>query len=125
VRITRIYSTADGCSHFQDLLVPTSGDDESEFSESLSASSVMFGQLSGQRDSDFHCAPRRQLCIVRSGSVEVECGDGTKRTFGPGDVLLCEDVAGTGHLTRDLSSSRQMMYIGLPSEVDVSAWSRS
>jgi uncharacterized cupin superfamily protein len=34
------------------------------------------------------------------GHLEVTASDGEKRTFGPGDSLLMEDVAGKGHSTR-------------------------
>jgi hypothetical protein len=32
-----------------------------------------------------------------SGTVDIELGDGTSLTFGPGDVFLAEDVRGQGH----------------------------
>jgi hypothetical protein len=32
--------------------------------------------------------------------MEVEVGDGTKRRFGSGDVLVAEDLTGKGHITR-------------------------
>jgi hypothetical protein len=34
------------------------------------------------------------------GQAEIELGDGTKRRFGQGDVLLSEDLTGEGHITR-------------------------
>jgi len=34
------------------------------------------------------------------GAIEVEVTDGTRRTFGPGDLLRAEDTDGTGHITR-------------------------
>jgi uncharacterized cupin superfamily protein len=38
--------------------------------------------------------------VTLSGQVEIEAGDGAVRRFGPGDVLLAEDLTGQGHLTR-------------------------
>jgi uncharacterized cupin superfamily protein len=35
-----------------------------------------------------------------SGEMEVEIGDGSKRRFKAGDVLLAEDTTGQGHITR-------------------------
>lgn len=45
-------------------------------------------------------APRRQWVVVLRGAVEVEATDGSRRTFGPGDLLRAEDTEGTGHVTR-------------------------
>ena len=47
-----------------------------------------------------HRAPRRQWVVVLCGAVEVEVTDGSRRTFGPGDLLRAEDTDGTGHVTR-------------------------
>ena len=44
--------------------------------------------------SGWHTAPRRQWCITLSGSVEIGIGNGTVKTFGPGDVFLAEDTTG-------------------------------
>ena len=48
----------------------------------------------------WHTAPRRQWCITLSGSVEIGIGDGTVKTFGPGDVFLAEDITGQGHTAK-------------------------
>jgi hypothetical protein len=48
---------------------------------------------------DWHTAPRRQYVITLEGQVEVGLGDGTKRVFGAGDVLLADDLTGRGHTT--------------------------
>ena len=44
-------------------------------------------------------APRRQWVVVLRGAVEVVT-DGSRRTFGPGDLLRAEDTDGIGHVTR-------------------------
>jgi quercetin dioxygenase-like cupin family protein len=46
------------------------------------------------------CPPQRQFLICLSGQIEVTASDGKKRTFGPGDSVLMEDVSGKGHRTR-------------------------
>jgi uncharacterized cupin superfamily protein len=38
--------------------------------------------------------------ICLKGHIEVTASDRDKRTFGPGDSVLMEDVAGEGHRTR-------------------------
>ena len=47
-----------------------------------------------------HNAPQPYVCIILSGEGEVVTSDGEARRFGPGDILLCEDLTGKGHVTR-------------------------
>jgi len=37
--------------------------------------------------------------ITLEGQAEIGLGDGTKRIFNPGDVLLADDLTGKGHTT--------------------------
>ena len=37
--------------------------------------------------------------ITLQGQAEIGIGDGTKRIFNPGDVLLADDLTGRGHTT--------------------------
>ena len=52
--------------------------------------------------SEPHPAPRRQWVILLRGAFEIEVSDGTSRTFRPGDLLLVEDLTGSGHTTRSV-----------------------
>jgi len=47
-----------------------------------------------------HNAPQPYVCIILSGQGEVVTSDGESRRFSPGDVLLCDDLTGKGHVTR-------------------------
>jgi quercetin dioxygenase-like cupin family protein len=51
----------------------------------------------GRTDDGFRTAPRRQFAIVLRGEFELEASSGERRRGGAGDILLLEDVAGTGH----------------------------
>src|SRR3989337_2367671 len=92
--IMRIYTGDDGQSRFEEL-------DESGssalFSQVQSATAVVFKKDHPKRLEDWHPAPRRQYCITLEGSIDIQTGDGTVKTLGPGDVLLAEDVTGQGH----------------------------
>lgn len=94
MKFVRIYTGDDGQSHFEEL-------DASEgsplFSKTHRATAVIFKNDPGTHLLDWHPAPRRQYCITLSGSAEIQIGDGAVKTFGPGDVLLAEDVTGQGH----------------------------
>ncbi len=60
---------------------------------------AMLRQLPGHF-TNFHTAPQRQYVITLEGQIEVGLGDGAKRLFGPGDLILAEDTTGQGHTTR-------------------------
>ena len=93
----RLYTGDDGQSHLEELDM-----DEGEFalSKMHEATSVGFRRQESGYFSDWHHAPRRQFIITLSGGVEIGLGDGTIMRFGPGDVMLAEDLTGQGHTTR-------------------------
>lgn len=46
------------------------------------------------------------------GEVEIEIGDGTKRIFGTGEILLAEDTTGQGHISRAVAGKpRKSLFI--------------
>ncbi|MCA9010655.1 MAG: cupin domain-containing protein [Planctomycetaceae bacterium] len=50
-----------------------------------------------------HNAPHPYIVIVLSGEGEVVTSDGEARRFHPGDLLLCNDLTGNGHVTRAIT----------------------
>ena len=60
---------------------------------------------------NFHTAPRRQYSISLTGSVELGLPDGTLKQYGPGTVLLAEDMEGTGHSTRVIGDADRFTII--------------
>lgn len=46
-----------------------------------------------------HPAPRKQWVVILTGAIEIEVTDGSRRTFGPGDLIHAEDTDSTGHIT--------------------------
>ncbi len=101
MRIVRIYTGADGESHFEDVSVALGDDGHlGRMSKLVPAKGVVFREVGGDYALDFHNAPRRQYVVNLTGSVEIEVGDGTKRVLGPGDILLAEDTTGRGHISR-------------------------
>ena len=60
---------------------------------------------------DWHTAPRRQYTITISGEVEIGTGDGAVRRFGPGTVLLAEDLTGQGHTTRVVGNETRISVV--------------
>lgn len=44
---------------------------------------------------------------------EIETGDGTKKRFGPGDIMLADDLTGRGHITRAVGN-KPRLYAQIP-----------
>ena len=115
LRVTRIHADAAGTSHFQDIDIPlTSGGTIGWLSERFPASAVIFRETDADYDYDWHRAPRRQYIALLDGNIEITTGDGETRRFRGGDVLLVEDMTGTGHRTRTTDGRpRRSLFIAI------------
>ena len=116
MKYTRIYADAKGETHLQDVepeMTPT--DNASTMSELIAAKGVIFRETDSEEYFiDWHNAPRRQFVVNLSGEVEITVSDGEKRRFGPGSILLAEDVTGKGHISKGLGKSeRRTLFIPL------------
>ena len=114
--IVRIFTGNDGKSHFQDI--------EPEFhavdarwpvdADAVIPAGVgiLLRRFDPKRFNPWHLAPGRVCMFNISGAVEIEVGDGTKRTIGAGDILIAEDVTGQGHYTREVGGkTRVSMFV--------------
>jgi hypothetical protein len=109
MQFCRLYSGEDGKSHFEDL---DQHEGSKHFLTSVAAKALVFKNDMNRDDlHGWHTAPRRQWCITLSGSVEIGLGDGTKKTFGPGDVFLAEDVTGQGHTAKPKNWVRAFVHL--------------
>jgi quercetin dioxygenase-like cupin family protein len=70
----------------------------------LAAEKIGFLRLPKGYRTDWHPAPSKRFIMVLSGVAEVEVGDGQRRKFGPGTVLLVTDAQGRGHRTMVLGN---------------------
>ncbi len=113
----RLYSDADGESHFEDLEAELSAVEFAplapplNLSPFLSASqAAFFGAPAGWRG-DWHPSSGRNLFVVVTGEWEVEASNGTVRRFGPNSVLLVEDTSGKGHRSRVVSETESLSVV--------------
>lgn len=113
--ITRIYETADGESHFEELEIDLEDAGEiGRLSRLFPAAGVIFRETPPDYDYDWHPAPRRQYIVLLDGEIEIEVGDGERRRFRGGDILLVEDTTGRGHRTRTVDGrTRRSLFIPL------------
>jgi quercetin dioxygenase-like cupin family protein len=101
--IVRIYTGDDGQTHFEELALP---EDEVHNVAIREGATLVLRQFPPDYFSDWHTAPRRQYIFILSGQMEIGIGDGSTRCFGPGDVVLADDLTGQGHTTRSLGEPR-------------------
>src|SRR6478609_5004501 len=104
----RIYTDPNGETHFDAVPLATEQRQSPvssaivELSEPLPIAEARFRRVLVDHPAEPHPAPRRQLVVHLRGEVEVEVSDGEVRRFGPGSVVLVEDLGGRGHRTRSV-----------------------
>ena len=113
MKIVRTYTGSDNESHFEDLEVDFKPFDIQEISPLQEASEVVFRRAFAGHVQEWHPAPRRQYVITLAGEGEIEIGDGSVRRFGPGEIMLADDVTGHGHITRSVGSQPRL-YATIP-----------
>src|SRR2546423_1812195 len=101
--IVRISTGQDGQTHFEDLPLPA---EESHNVAVQAGANLVFRCFPADYSSDWHTAPRRQYIFILEGQMEIGIGDGSTRRFGPGDVVLADDLTGQGHTTRSVGLPR-------------------
>jgi len=109
MKFCRLYTGQDDKSHFEDL---DQSQSSAHFLATLPAKALVFKNDANRDDlHGFHNAPRRQWCITLSGSVDIGIGDGSVKTFGPGDAFLAEDVGGQGHTALPKNWVRAFVHV--------------
>ena len=99
--VSRLYADA-GVTRFVDEGFDWSdlpGIEGALLTDLLPATQIGYLRLPVGYSSDWHPAPRKQYVLVLSGTMEVEAGDGERRRFQAGSVLLVTDTEGRGHRT--------------------------
>ena len=106
--LTRLYSDANGDSHFEEVAVPMEEKgDIGALSEALPAKAIIFREVEPSYDYDFHTAPQKQYIILLEGEIQIETSLGKIKKFNAGDILLVEDTTGKGHRTKNLRSEKR------------------
>jgi hypothetical protein len=107
----RLYTGSDGESQFEDLQYPFEPADGRGRSPSRPAKEVFFSRSPAGFDMGWHTAPQRQYVVSIAGSVQLTLRDGTYRRVSPGDVLLAEDLKGSGHHTKVIGDEERVSLI--------------
>jgi hypothetical protein len=115
-KYTCIYNDADGESHFRNEEIEFLKDDSrfpALIKVSANVSATHYAFLSGSPGwiFDWHTAPQHYFSFLLAGQLDVTTSDGETRSFGVGDITLCEDETGKGHLGRGVGSTDVLMAI--------------
>jgi quercetin dioxygenase-like cupin family protein len=98
IRCVRLWTGRDGGSHVQiGRLELQPGRNDDLVSPSMPTEHVTVEETAGGGALAWHTAPVRQLVLTLSGTLHFVTRDGERFTLHPGDVLLAEDTAGSGH----------------------------
>jgi hypothetical protein len=116
MHIARIWADESGESHYRDIemsLAPSGP--LGRMSTPLPVTSMTLRENGPAYDFDWHVAPRRQYIVLLAGFGEIQASDGESRTFGPGDIVLVEDITGKGHKSRSPDGKpRRSIFLPLP-----------
>jgi len=116
VPITRLYTGADGLSHFETTEIKFSSIPQYHApngvleSESAASKKSYFVRAPQAFFQDWHNADVRRYVVTLRGRAEIEVSGGEKFVLRPGDVALAEDLTGKGHIFRVVGDSE---WVGL------------
>jgi quercetin dioxygenase-like cupin family protein len=101
IRCVRLWTGQDENSHFQEGVIDVAPGPRGDFlTGKMAAASVSLEETASGGAFAWHTAPARQLVITLSGALDFQTRDGEHFALNPGDVLLAEDTAGSGHSWR-------------------------
>ena len=113
MKIIRLYADDKGESHFQDIEVEFEAPTPSgRVSARQPATGIIFREVPGEYDLDWHPAPRRQYIINLDAGVQLTASDGEVRRVKAGEVVLVEDTWGKGHLSKAIDNrTRHCIFV--------------
>jgi hypothetical protein len=116
IKYAHLYNGPDGLAHFRDEEIDLSDGGHGVLSSAiLSANGMLFRCNTSSYSLDWHPAPRKAFSINLKGAVEVTASDGEVRVFGPGDIMLADDMGGKGHLSRAAGTEdRVCLFVNVP-----------
>lgn len=121
IRCIRIWTNGAENSSFEEgSLALAQGKPGDMIGAAARAASVSFRETQPDQALEWHDAPTRQLVLTLGGTLEFKTHDGQTFIIRPGDVLLAEDVAGTGHVWRLVGKEPwRRAYVVVPEGTDV------
>jgi hypothetical protein len=112
MKMTRLFTGSDEQSHFEDVSIELFSNPFGKNSQAFPVQSLLLGEIE-MKEVSWHNPPFPQYVVMLEGWMEIEVGDGTKRIFKEGEILLAEDTTGQGHITRAASEGARR-YMVMP-----------
>jgi quercetin dioxygenase-like cupin family protein len=106
----RLFTGDDGESHFEEIEFPFPAPQAVGAGE-VNAGGVFYNRFPAGHDMGWNTAPRRQYVIGLRGNTLLTMRDGTSVEVRPGDVVLAEDVTGSGHHTRMVGNDDRVSLV--------------
>ena len=105
IRCVRIWTAEDGNSLFEEGTIDLDakqgvGERGDVLSDTAVATSISYRETQAGGTYAPHQAPTRQFVITLSGTLEFKTVPGATFIINPGDILLAEDITGSGHSWR-------------------------
>jgi hypothetical protein len=98
IRCIRIWTGDDDNSYFEEGRIELpKGERGDILSGTVDVVSISFRETRAGGAFEWHGAPARQFVITLSGTLDFQTRRGEHFILHPGDILLAEDTAGTGH----------------------------
>lgn len=104
MKATRLFTDSNGKSTFEDIEIPLEQSGVESFAKMAAPFTMIMNETEAGHQYDWHNAPARQWVITLQGEIEVTLRDGNTRRFSSGSILLAEDLTGTGHATKVIST---------------------
>ena len=121
IRCIRLWTGDDGNSHFEEGAIDLPrGERVDILSGTVNVVSISFRETRAGGAFEWHDAPARQFVITLSGTLDFQTRTGDHFMLHPGDILLAEDTAGTGHSWKLVDENPwRRAYVILGKGVDV------
>lgn len=101
IRCVRIWTGDDGNSHFAEGVIDLPHGERGDIlSGTTDVVSISFRETQSGGTYAWHTAPTRQFVITLRGTLDFQTKAGAHFTIRPGDILIAEDTAGSGHSWR-------------------------
>lgn len=113
MKLTRLFTGDDQMSHFEEVHMELFDVQYGKLTRAIAAKDIYFGEIEGLDEIHWHNPPSPHFIIMLTGAIEIEVGNGSKKIFNEGDVLLAEDTTGQGHITRSASKGVRK-YLMIP-----------
>jgi quercetin dioxygenase-like cupin family protein len=122
MRCIRLWTDSEGISCFEEgSIVLKNGSPVNLLSEKFPTKSISFAETQAGQLLDWHNAPTKQFVITLRGTLDFWNKLDEHFVITPGDILLAEDVTGSGHSWKLIGDDPwRRVYVILETDGDLS-----